>query len=67
PKIEVRQAVEDLLKAGLKITVITGDYGPTAISIGKKVGLIRVISIPNGPRTGISPRPSRRRAWRRRR
>ncbi|MDV3166398.1 MAG: cation-transporting P-type ATPase ['Waltheria sp.' little leaf phytoplasma] len=41
PKIEVRQAVEDLLKAGLKITVITGDYGPTAISIGKKVGLIR--------------------------
>ncbi|MDO8057268.1 cation-translocating P-type ATPase [Candidatus Phytoplasma gossypii] len=41
PKIEVRQAVEDLLKAGLKITVITGDYGPTAISIGKKVGLIK--------------------------
>ncbi|MFW8664621.1 cation-transporting P-type ATPase, partial [Candidatus Phytoplasma citri] len=41
PKIEVRQAVEDLLKAGLKITVITGDYGQTAISIGKKVGLIK--------------------------
>ncbi|MDO8168227.1 cation-translocating P-type ATPase [Candidatus Phytoplasma melaleucae] len=41
PKIEVREAVSDLLKAGLRITVITGDYGPTAISIGKKVGLIK--------------------------
>ncbi|WBL31447.1 cation-translocating P-type ATPase [Candidatus Phytoplasma sacchari] len=40
PKIEVRDSVELLLKAGLKITVITGDYGPTAISIGKQVGII---------------------------
>ncbi|KXT29174.1 HAD ATPase, P-type, IC family protein [Candidatus Phytoplasma oryzae] len=41
PKIEVRNSVKLLLKAGLKITVITGDYGPTAISIGKKVGIIK--------------------------
>ncbi|MFR0367998.1 cation-translocating P-type ATPase [Candidatus Phytoplasma palmae] len=40
PKIEVRDAVKKLLNAGLKITVITGDYGPTAISIGKQVGII---------------------------
>nr|WP_026072037.1 cation-transporting P-type ATPase [Milkweed yellows phytoplasma] len=41
PKIEVKGAVKDLLKAGLKITVITGDYGPTAISIAKQVGIIK--------------------------
>ncbi|WCA22503.1 cation-translocating P-type ATPase [Candidatus Phytoplasma oryzae] len=41
PKKEVRNAVKSLLKSGLKITVITGDYGPTAISIGKKVGIIK--------------------------
>jgi calcium-translocating P-type ATPase len=41
PKIEVKNAVKDLLKAGLKITVITGDYGPTAISIAKQVGIIK--------------------------
>ncbi|MBP3059377.1 HAD-IC family P-type ATPase [Texas Phoenix palm phytoplasma] len=41
PKIEVRDAVKKLLNAGLKITVITGDYGPTAISIGKQVGIIK--------------------------
>ncbi|MDV3168092.1 MAG: cation-transporting P-type ATPase [Candidatus Phytoplasma stylosanthis] len=41
PKIEVREAVEQLYKAGLKITVITGDYGPTAVSIGKQVGIVQ--------------------------
>ncbi|WIA07840.1 MAG: cation transport ATPase, P-type [Candidatus Phytoplasma cynodontis] len=39
PKTEVLNAVRLLLKAGLKITVITGDYGPTAVSIGKQVGI----------------------------
>lgn len=41
PKIEVRDSIEKLYKAGLKVTVITGDYGPTAISIGKQVGIVK--------------------------
>jgi calcium-translocating P-type ATPase len=41
PKIEVSNSIKDLLKAGLKVTVITGDYGPTAIAIGKQVGIIK--------------------------
>ncbi|MEZ0180254.1 cation-translocating P-type ATPase ['Camptotheca acuminata' phytoplasma] len=40
PKMEVYGAVKKLYKAGLKITVITGDYGPTAVSIGRQVGII---------------------------
>ncbi|WP_201736611.1 cation-translocating P-type ATPase [Candidatus Phytoplasma ziziphi] len=41
PKIEVRDSIEKLYKAGLKVTVITGDYGPTAIAIGKQVGIAK--------------------------
>ncbi|WP_323847609.1 MAG: cation-transporting P-type ATPase [Phytoplasma sp.] len=41
PKIEVRDSIEQLYKAGLKVTVITGDYGKTAIAIGKQVGIIK--------------------------
>ncbi|WP_341266823.1 cation-transporting P-type ATPase [Candidatus Phytoplasma fraxini] len=41
PKIEVRESIKQLYKAGLKVTVITGDYGPTAVSIGKQVGIIK--------------------------
>lgn len=41
PKVEVRDAIDKLYKAGLKVTVITGDYGPTAIAIGKQVGIIK--------------------------
>ncbi|KND62743.1 cation-translocating P-type ATPase [Candidatus Phytoplasma phoenicium] len=41
PKIDVYDAVQDLYKAGLKITMITGDYGATAVAIGKQVGIIK--------------------------
>ncbi|MDV3167163.1 MAG: cation-transporting P-type ATPase [Vigna little leaf phytoplasma] len=41
PKIEVYDAVQELYKAGLKITVITGDYGTTAVAIGQQVGIVK--------------------------
>ncbi|CAP18409.1 P-type ATPase exporting cations [Candidatus Phytoplasma mali] len=41
PKIGVKEAIYDLTKAGLKTTIITGDYGITAIAIGKQVGIIK--------------------------
>ncbi|QTX03082.1 cation transport ATPase, P-type [Candidatus Phytoplasma luffae] len=41
PKAGALEAVGQLYKAGLKITVITGDYGPTAVSISKQVGIIK--------------------------
>ncbi|MFP7699579.1 MAG: cation-translocating P-type ATPase [Candidatus Phytoplasma pyri] len=41
PKIGVKEAIEDLTKAGLKTTIITGDYGITAVAIGKQVGIIK--------------------------
>jgi len=40
PRVEVRPAIERLRKAGLKVTIITGDYGLTAAAIGRQVGII---------------------------
>lgn len=40
PRPEVAAAVRDCHHAGIKITVITGDYGITAAAIGKQIGLI---------------------------
>ncbi|TVY12283.1 cation-translocating P-type ATPase [Candidatus Phytoplasma pini] len=40
PKIEVSEAVKKLYQYGLRIVVITGDFGPTVVSIGKQVGII---------------------------
>jgi len=40
PRIEVKPAIEKLKEAGLKVTIITGDYGLTAAAIGKQVGII---------------------------
>ncbi|CCP88422.1 cation-transporting P-type ATPase [Candidatus Phytoplasma solani] len=41
PRDEVKEAVSNLTKAGLKITIITGDYGLTAAAIGKQIGIIK--------------------------
>ncbi|CAM12113.1 Cation transport ATPase [Candidatus Phytoplasma australiense] len=41
PREEVKEAVKNLIKASLKITIITGDYGLTATAIGKQVGIIK--------------------------
>lgn len=40
PRPEVYEAVKQCAKAGIKVTIITGDYGITAASIARQVGLI---------------------------
>jgi magnesium-transporting ATPase (P-type) len=40
PRAEVAAAVTKLHNAGLKITIITGDYGLTAAAIGRQTGII---------------------------
>ncbi|MDF2870798.1 MAG: cation-transporting P-type ATPase [Anaerocolumna sp.] len=46
PRPEVASAVEECRKAGIRIIMITGDYGLTAESIAKRIGIV----------TGASPR-----------
>lgn len=41
PRPEVEMAVKTCRKAGIKIIMITGDYGLTAESIARKIGLIK--------------------------
>ena len=41
PRIEVKKAIEQCYKAGLRVTIITGDYGLTAAAIGRQVGIIK--------------------------
>lgn len=40
PRPEVRQAVALAKRAGIKIAIITGDYGPTAQVIAEEVGIV---------------------------
>lgn len=40
PRPEVRQAVAVAKRAGIKIAIITGDYGPTAQVIAEEVGIV---------------------------
>ncbi|MEN6330065.1 MAG: cation-transporting P-type ATPase [Methanobacteriaceae archaeon] len=41
PRPEVHDAVEDCQKAGIRIIMITGDYGLTAEAIAREVGIIK--------------------------
>lgn len=41
PREEVSAAVAACKEAGIRIIVITGDFGPTAMAIGEKIGLER--------------------------
>jgi magnesium-transporting ATPase (P-type) len=40
PRPEVKQAVTVAKQAGIKIAIITGDYGPTAQAIAEEVGIV---------------------------
>jgi P-type Ca2+ transporter type 2C len=41
PRPEVASAVEECFKAGIRIIMITGDYGLTAESIAKRIGIVK--------------------------
>lgn len=40
PRPEVKKAVEQARQAGIKIVIITGDYGPTAQAVAEEVGIV---------------------------
>jgi potassium/sodium efflux P-type ATPase len=40
PRTEVKDAVLEAKQAGVKIVIITGDYGPTAQAIAQEVGIV---------------------------
>ena len=46
PRPEVEQAVQECRTAGIKVIMITGDYGVTAESIARRIGLVRGSSVP---------------------
>ncbi|MDD5464012.1 MAG: cation-translocating P-type ATPase [Candidatus Moranbacteria bacterium] len=41
PRADVRSAIEECIKSGIKVIMITGDYEITAEAIAKKVGLLK--------------------------
>jgi hypothetical protein len=57
-----REGVADAHGAGMRIHVITGDYGPTAAEIGRRRRDRRFFGLPRSRlgRTGIAPLVTRR-------
>lgn len=51
PRPEVREAVRTCRRAGIRIVMITGDYGLTAESVARRIGIVRSRRprIVNGP------------------
>ncbi|MBM7712400.1 cation-translocating P-type ATPase [Enterococcus xiangfangensis] len=41
PRVEVSAAVEKCHRASIRIIMITGDYGLTAVSIAKRIGIVK--------------------------
>lgn len=41
PRPEVAAAVAECRRAGIRVVMITGDYGLTAVSIARKIGIVR--------------------------
>ena len=44
PRADVHKAIDNCLKSGIKVIMITGDYEITAAAIAKKVGLLKLPS-----------------------
>ena len=44
PRPEVPKAIELCRRAGIRVVMITGDYGLTALSIAKKIGLTKTVN-----------------------
>lgn len=42
PRPEVKEAVRLCERAGIRIIIITGDYGQTALAIGKNIGIVKL-------------------------
>jgi len=40
PRPEVKEAVERVKRAGVRVILITGDYGPTALAVAREVGIV---------------------------
>ena len=41
PKEGVREAIADCYKAGIKVTIVTGDYSLTAAAIARQIGIVK--------------------------
>ena len=42
PRADVHKAIDDCLRSGIKVIMITGDYEVTAQAIARKVGLLKL-------------------------
>ena len=54
PRDEVAQAVETCHRAGIRIIMITGDYGLTAESIARRIGILYAATTPDYQRNRAS-------------
>ena len=51
PRDEVAVAVQECATAGIEVIMITGDYGLTAESIARRIGIIRGTMPASSPAT----------------
>ena len=52
PRPEVGEAIRQCRQAGIKVTMVTGDYGLTAQAIARQIGLLEAPANGNGNGTG---------------
>jgi magnesium-transporting ATPase (P-type) len=53
PRPEVPEAIRQCHQAGIKVTMVTGDYGLTAQAIARQIGLLDPPAVGQGP-TGVN-------------
>jgi Ca2+-transporting ATPase len=59
PRPEVREAIRQCRQAGIKVTMVTGDYGVTAQAIAQQIGLLEPLGEPDHTRPGGGADPVR--------